>query len=336
MAPGRSSEPGEKLIKRNQRTNSLGVVFAVVVLVIGGLVIYPAILPASRALSVMSAQERGGRTRTTPTPTPKPATPRQSDANRKPPLTWQVVLQVEATRSDREAVVRQTVAIIETRLDAFGLSRFEVQAKSDRILIKLADVADRNRLKKIITAAGGLELVAIISPSSPSPVLTYKTKKQAAASLGRTVPANRRVLRYANGDEPAGRGQNAEAKKLNRWVVVESPAIVEGNELRNVSAVQGSADADDYQISFSLKPAGADKLATWTGANIHRYMGFVLNGQVKSIAYIQSQIFDEGQISGRFTQQSARDTAQVLNSGSLPAPVKIVAEGANKQKRDRQ
>ncbi|MEO8435944.1 MAG: hypothetical protein ABI596_13675 [Pyrinomonadaceae bacterium] len=320
-------------MKRNHQKVRFGVVFVVVVIAMGALVIYLARLPASLALSVMDAQERGGRTKTTPTPTPKPTTPRQSDANRKPPLTWQVVLQVEARGSEREGVVRQTVAIIKTRLDAFGLSRFEVQAKSDRILIKLADVPDRERLKKIITAAGGLELVAIISPSSPLPVRTYKTKNQAIASLGRKVPANRRVLRYANRDEPAGRGEVAGEKKLPRWVVVESPSIVEGNELRNVSPVQESADADNYQIAFSLKPAGAERLGTWTGANIHKYMGVVLNGEVKSIASIQGQIFDQGQISGRFTQQSALDTAQVLNSGALPAPVKIVGEGANKLKK---
>jgi len=322
-------------VKTNYPRPGFGLLCVLLINALSMLAVFPTVLPANSAFSATEAQERGGRTKTTPTPTPKPSPPGAGTTSRSPiapALTWEVVLQVEAPGFDREALVRQTVAIIETRLDAYGLARFAVQSRGDRILIKLSDVTDRERLKKIITAAGGIELVAIISPSSPSPVLTYKTKKQAVASLGRTVPANRRVLRFANGDEPA-RGQNAAAKKLNRWVVVESPSIVEGNELRNVSAAKGSTDADDYHVAFSLKPAGAERLGTWTGANIHKYMGVVLNGEVKSIAYIQSQIFDHGQITGRFTQQSALDTAQVLNSGALPAPVKIVAEGANKLKK---
>ena len=247
----------------------------------------------------------------------------------KRPLTWHVVLQVEAAAPDREAVVRQTMAIIETRLDAFGLSSVEVQPQGDRILINLPDVPDRERLKKLITSPGQLQLVAVTSPPSPAPVQTYTTKEEAAASLGGTVPGNRRVLPYAERDEFAGKNADA-GPKWNRWVVVESPAIVDGSELRKASAVQGRVRSEDYFIQFTLKPAGAEKFGAWTGANINRYIGVALNDEIKSIAYIKSQITDQGEISGRFTKQSAEDIAQVLNSGALPAPVKIVDEGANK------
>ncbi|HLE63119.1 MAG TPA: protein translocase subunit SecD, partial [Pyrinomonadaceae bacterium] len=72
--------------------------------------------------------------------------------------------------------------------------------------------------------------------------------------------------------------------------------------------------------------AGADKFGKWTGANINEYMGVVLNGEVKSIAYIKSQIFDTGEISGRFTKQSAEDLALTLRSGALPAPIEYQEE----------
>ncbi|MDQ2976030.1 MAG: hypothetical protein M3R69_11555 [Acidobacteriota bacterium] len=327
-------------MKRNHQRLRFGVICAAVVITMRALVIYPAIPPASWVLSVMSAQERGGRTKATPTPNPKPSTSRPSDrvnVSPEPPLTWQVLLHVEAPGPDREAVVRQTVAILKTRLGAFRVSKFEVRPQGDRILINLSDVPDRERLKKIITAAGGLELVAVKSPSSPEPVRTYKTKKDAVASLGGRVPSNRRVLPYAERNEPTVSGQNADAsQKLNRWVVVESPAIVDVNEIREASAMQGSAPADDYGIAFSLKPDGAERLGNWTGANINRYLGVVLNNEVKSIASIRSQIFDKGEITGRFTEQSAVDMAHILNSGALPAPVKIVFEGVNKPKKVRQ
>jgi preprotein translocase subunit SecD len=79
-----------------------------------------------------------------------------------------------------------------------------------------------------------------------------------------------------------------------------------------------------------LKPAAAEKFGAWTGAHINKYLGVVLNGEVRSIAYIKSQISDHGEISGRFTKQAAEDMALILRSGALTAPVKIVEEGAKK------
>jgi len=52
----------------------------------------------------------------------------------------------------------------------------------------------------------------------------------------------------------------------------------------------------------------------------------VLNGEVKSIAFIKSQIFDSGQITGRFSKQSAEDLALTLRSGALPAPIEYLEE----------
>jgi preprotein translocase subunit SecD len=107
---------------------------------------------------------------------------------------------------------------------------------------------------------------------------------------------------------------------------VEWPVVVDGSELRNAAATQTRGAGEDYQISFSFKPAGAEKFGAWTGANINQYMGVVLNDEVKSIAYIKSQIFDQGEISGRFTKQSAEDLALTLRSGALPAKIEYQEE----------
>ena len=69
---------------------------------------------------------------------------------------------------------------------------------------------------------------------------------------------------------------------------------------------------------------GRRSLAPGPAHTSTNYIGVVLNGEVKSIAYIKSQIFDQGEISGRFTKQSAEDLALILRAGALPAPVKII------------
>jgi preprotein translocase subunit SecD len=52
----------------------------------------------------------------------------------------------------------------------------------------------------------------------------------------------------------------------------------------------------------------------------------VLNDEVKSIAFIKSQIYDQGEITGDFTKQAAEDLALVLKAGALPAAVTLVEE----------
>ena len=248
------------------------------------------------------------------------------------PLTWHLMLEVDAAAADRAAAVQQTITVIQSRLHAVGVPNFKVLAQGEpvngRILVSLPDVPDRERLARLITAGGKLELVAVIGPPSPSPVQVFSSQEDAIASLGGKLPANRRVLPYVERDEATARDQSSE--RSHRWVVVEAPAIVDGSDLRDASAVPSRSGSDDYQIRFSLKAKGAQKFADWTGTNINNYLGVVLNDEVKSIAYIKSQISDSGEIAGRFTKLSAEDLALVLRSGALPAPVKIIEEGADK------
>ncbi|HYY57440.1 MAG TPA: protein translocase subunit SecD [Pyrinomonadaceae bacterium] len=247
-------------------------------------------------------------------------------------VTW--TLSGAAQRLLAEQATDQAERIIHSRLDAVGVAEPLVQRhggqSSHQILVQMPGILDPERVKVILKTQSRLELVHVVSPPSPSPAQSYATQEEAVASLGGTVPPNRKVLQYAERTEPTAAGaqeQDANAQKQKRWVVVEYPAVVDGSELRNASAVSSHGGGiDDYQIAFSLKPSGAEKFGQWTGANINEYMGVVLNDEVKSIAYIKSQITDSGEISGRFTQQSAEDLALTLRSGALPAPIEYQEE----------
>jgi preprotein translocase subunit SecD len=197
-------------------------------------------------------------------------------------------------------------------------------------MVSVSDVSDRERVKRILTAGGLLELAAVVSPPSPSPVQTYNTQAEAVASLKDKPAANRRVLPYHETEPNRNQRNFGTSRQPEKWVVVEAPAIVDGSELRSVAAVQLYAGSDAYQIHFSLGPGGAEKFGTWTGSHINDYLSVVLNGEVKSIAFIKSQITDTGEISGNFTKQTAEELALILRSGALPVPVKIVEESPSK------
>ena len=247
-------------------------------------------------------------------------------------VSW--TLSQTAQRVLAEQATEQAKRIIEGRLDQFGVAEPVVQRhgsqSSHRILVQMPGIQDPERVKQLMKAESRLELVHVVSPPSPASAQTYLTREEAVNSLnsGGNIPQNRRVLPYAERDEPTTASQEPAAppaEKPTKWAVVEMPAIVDGSELRNATA-GNTGGANDYEISFSLKPSGAEKFGKWTTANVNEYMGVVLNDEVKSIAYIKSPIFDQGQITGRFTQQSAEDLALTLRSGALPAPIEYQEE----------
>ena len=247
-------------------------------------------------------------------------------------ITWSLTANAQRTLADQ--AVEQALKIIDTRINAVGVAEPTLQRhgaqSSHQILLQMPGIKDPEHVKQLLKTESKLDLVHVVSPPSPQPVQTYNSREEALQSLGGTEPPNKRVLEYAEREEPtASANPNSNAANPNKpkkWVVVEMPPVVDGSELRNAQAVSQSGRGTDYQIHFQLKPAGAEKFGAWTGANINQYMGVVLNDEVKSIAFIKSQITDSGEIEGRFTKTSADDLALTLRSGALPAPIQYIEE----------
>lgn len=87
---------------------------------------------------------------------------------------------------------------------------------------------------------------------------------------------------------------------------------------------QNSANA---QVSMSMNSEGARKWAILTRENIGNSIAIVLDGYVYSAPTVQNEITGgSSQITGNFTIQEADDLANVLKSGKLPAPARIVQE----------
>ena len=72
---------------------------------------------------------------------------------------------------------------------------------------------------------------------------------------------------------------------------------------------------------FLVEANGRKKFGAWTGANINEYMGVVLNDEVKSIAFIKSQITDSGQIEGKIHETVGRRSGADAKVGALPASI---------------
>ena len=81
------------------------------------------------------------------------------------------------------------------------------------------------------------------------------------------------------------------------------------------------------EVSMTMNGEGTQEWARLTGENIGKCIAIVLDGYVYSAPRVNTKI-DKGssQITGDFTIQEAKDLANVLNSGKVPAPAKIIQD----------
>lgn len=80
-------------------------------------------------------------------------------------------------------------------------------------------------------------------------------------------------------------------------------------------------------VSMTMNSEGARKWAQLTEQNIGRCIAIVLDNCVYSAPNVNDKITGgRSEISGNFTPDQTKDLANVLNSGKMPAPAKIVNE----------
>jgi len=80
-------------------------------------------------------------------------------------------------------------------------------------------------------------------------------------------------------------------------------------------------------VSMTMNPEGAKTWARLTKENIGRSIAIVLDNMVYSFPNVNTEITGgRSEISGNFTPQEAKDLANVLKSGKMPAPSRIIQE----------
>ncbi len=80
-------------------------------------------------------------------------------------------------------------------------------------------------------------------------------------------------------------------------------------------------------VSMSMNAEGAKAWQRITKENIGKSIAIVLDGFVYSFPTVQNEISGgSSQITGNFTVEEAKDLANTLNSGKMPAPARIIQE----------
>ena len=94
--------------------------------------------------------------------------------------------------------------------------------------------------------------------------------------------------------------------------------------------VDASDTYDDFHkpaVSMTMNNDGARRWATLTKKNIQRAIAIVLDGYVYSAPNVINEITGgQSSITGNFTPEQTKDLANVLKTGKMPAPARIVQE----------
>jgi len=214
----------------------------------------------------------------------------------------------------REDAVEQALQTIERRVNELGVAEPIVArtgAAGDQIMVQLPGVANPQRAKDIIRSTALLELKLVEDgPAS--------TKEQLLQARGGVMPGNMDVVPGVS--DTGAPGDRAETV----YYLVRKVAVVTGRDLRN--AKPSLDETNRPAVSFSLNTDGARKFGKATGENIGRRLAIILDGRVQSAPVIEGRIFDEGRISGTFTQQEVQDLSLILRSGALPASLTYLEE----------
>ncbi|HEX6641410.1 MAG TPA: protein translocase subunit SecD, partial [Thermoanaerobaculia bacterium] len=180
----------------------------------------------------------------------------------------------------------------------------------DRIVIQLPGVDDPARVKDIIKTTAQLQFRIVEGTTGSTAQQVYDA-----------LPANlRNQVDILPGSDTDDFGRSTGV----RYYAVNKNVPVSGRDLKNARVQKGNVG--QAVIGFTLTPEGAPKFSALTSSNINRALAIVLDNKVVSAPNIQSEISDQGQITGNFTQQSAADLALVLRSGALPASLTTLEE----------
>jgi protein-export membrane protein SecD len=192
-------------------------------------------------------------------------------------------------------VLRQT---IEKRINIFGVSE------------PIISIENQNRLS--IELPGVTDVESAIKTIGATPLLEFRLEKSDTQS---------NLLKLTS-DET----KTPDQIKSEIYNAYESSGLT-GGQLERASIVfgQNPGALASTQISLKFNEEGGKLLEKITRENIGKEMAIFLDGEILSAPVIQSEILSgEGQITGDFTPEEARDLVQNLNFGALPLPISLV------------
>ena len=239
------------------------------------------------------------------------------------------VLAHETTANDTVAAVDSTATTVaeDTADQAISAADSLAAALKGGEKKQQASSADLEQLKKehpllaiLSVNPNGGPVVGYANYKDTATVNSYLAMKEIAAEL----PKDLRLKWGVSPFEYDPKGQTFELYAI-KSTERNGKAPLEGDVVTDAKD-----DYDQYgkpSVSMSMNSDGARRWALLTKQNINKSIAIVLDNYVYSAPNVSNEITGgNSQITGHFTPEQAKDLANVLKSGKMPAPAHIVQE----------
>ncbi len=191
--------------------------------------------------------------------------------------------------------VDQSIEVVRRRIDSLGTREPSITRQgAERIVVQAPGESDPTQLERVIGQTAQLTFQMVDVDNSIQ------------EALAGAVPPDAEVLM----------GEDGTPYLVKRRVIVSGENLVAAN----VTTDQSNQPA----IGFRFDGQGARRFGETTANNIGRPFAIILDGKVISAPRINSAITGgSGIIEGSFTIASASELVNLLNGGSLPAPLTV-------------
>jgi SecD/SecF fusion protein len=237
--------------------------------------------------------------------------------------------------------LKTAIDIIQQRIDGYGMKDIQIQPiGEDRFAVQIS-ATDRDKVdavKDIITQLGKLEFRITVDRSRSENFEHYWTLFQ--DRLAKKVPKDQAVKITVEDLKPEDRARyqyglqwyplssdgrrRYQVEKLplvegvpQPWVLCElDDSNITGENLENVRYGPDERVGGGFAVFFQVR-ALAQKAMTNLTATVGDHMAIILNEEVTTAPELQATLTTDGQITGGFTEDTARQLAAVLQAGAL-------------------
>lgn len=271
-----------------------------------------------------------------------------------------LVMEIDKSKLKEEELkgaINRALEIIRNRVDQLGVTEPEILKQgTDRIMVQLPGVIDRENARQIIGKTALLEFKLVREPNEMQNILsrmneTLKAMQgdtfdifsyfpPAVRAFGIMSPYKSYIdsllsLPKIQGQIPFGDtiqwGKEVilEGYKYYPLYVLKNNPLLTGSSILDATLGVGTQqDMMGYRIDLTMRKEYWRKWAQITGANVERQIAIVLDGIVQSAPVVRERIPNgKSQITmGNATHEEAKTLAIILKAGALPAPLQIVEE----------
>lgn len=237
----------------------------------------------------------------------------ESDSNDKSSLLLELDVEETITQTQLEDLLHRTIKTIQRRIEQYGISNAKIIKEGDKFIsITLPGIINMEGVESLITNNDKLEFRLVQHDADSNEALNkiyaldnpFNDNGTLKEEVQKLMPEGITVLEYKEGG----------------YLPVANEILLSGEDLENVRVVQ---DTYPY-IYFETTSEGAKKLGYVTGANIGRQLAIIFGNKILSAPVIRDRISKQGQISGLFEEDEAKQLAIILDTGTLPTQIKII------------